>query len=84
MRILYILGQLFFTQHTYSIYYHSRSLSLVIKPHSHESRGFSLVAMKTTGEAEAAITVLNSTDIMGQIITVEKVSGSSVANLLHV
>ena len=41
-------------------------------PHSRESRGFGLVAKKTTGEAEAAITALNSTDIIGQIITVEK------------
>jgi len=31
VRMLYILGQLFFTQHTYSIYYHYRSLSLIIK-----------------------------------------------------
>jgi len=29
--------------------------------------------METAEEAEAAITALNSTDIMGQIITVEKV-----------
>ena len=41
-------------------------------PHSRKSRGFSLVAKKTTREAEAAITALNSTDIIGQIITVEK------------
>jgi len=35
VRILCILGQLFFTQHTYSIYYHSRylliHLSLVLR-----------------------------------------------------
>jgi len=53
-------------------------------PHSRESRGFGFVMMETAEEAEAAITALNSTDIMGQIITVEKVSCSNVANLLHV
>jgi len=42
-------------------------------PHSRESRGFGFVTMETAEEAEAAITALNSTDIMGQIITVEKV-----------
>ena len=31
------------------------------------------MTMETAEEAEAAITALNSTDIMGQIITVEKV-----------
>jgi len=42
-------------------------------PHSRESRGFGFVTMESAEEAEAAITALNSTDIMGQIITVEKV-----------
>ena len=51
-------------------------------PHSRESRGFGFVKMETA-EAEAAITTLSSTDIMGQI-TVEKVSHFSVANFLHV
>ena len=42
------------------------------------------MTMETPEEAEAAITALNSTDIMDQIITVEKVSHSSVADFLHV
>jgi len=42
-------------------------------PHSRESRRFGFVTIETTEEAEAAIMALNSTDIMGQIIMVEKV-----------
>jgi len=37
------------------------------------TRILGFVAMETVEEAETAITALNSTDIMGQIITVEKV-----------
>ena len=44
----------------------------------------SALTIETAEEAEAAITTLNSTDIIGQIITVEKVSHSSVADFLHV
>lgn len=46
--------------------------SIMYDPHSRESRGFGFVTMESAEEAEAAITALNSTDIMGQIITVEK------------
>jgi len=49
-------------------------------PHSRESRGFGFVIMATAEEAEAAITALNSTDIMA----VESLSRFSVADLLHV
>jgi len=42
-------------------------------PHSRKSRGFGFVTMETAEEAEAAITALNSTDVVGQIITLEKV-----------
>jgi hypothetical protein len=42
-------------------------------PHSRESRGFGFVTMETGEEAEAAITALNSTELMGKIINVEKV-----------
>lgn len=42
-------------------------------PHSRESRGFGFVTMETSEEADAAITALNSTELMGKIMTVEKV-----------
>ena len=42
-------------------------------PHSRESRGFGFVTMESGEEADAAITALNSTDLMGKIINVEKV-----------
>lgn len=43
-------------------------------PHTRESRGFGFVTMETVEEADAAITALNSTELMGKIITVERVS----------
>ena len=43
-------------------------------PHTRESRGFGFVTMETAEEADAAITALNSTDLMGKTITVTKVS----------
>ena len=42
-------------------------------PHSRESRGFGFVTMESGEEADAAITALNSTDLMGKIMNVEKV-----------
>src|SRR5258707_14571855 len=42
-------------------------------PHSRESRGFGFVTMESGEEADAAITALNSTDLMGKVMTVEKV-----------
>jgi transformer-2 protein len=42
-------------------------------PHTRESRGFGFVTMETGEEADAAITALNATEIMGKITTVEKV-----------
>ena len=43
-------------------------------PHTRESRGFGFVTMETAAEADAAITALNGTDIMGKTITATKVS----------
>ena len=42
-------------------------------PHTRESRGFGFVTMETGEEADAAITALNATEIMGKIVNVEKV-----------
>jgi transformer-2 protein len=43
-------------------------------PHTRESRGFGFVTMETGEEADAAITALNATDLMGKTMNVEKVS----------
>jgi len=43
-------------------------------PHTRESRGFGFVTMETGEEADAAITALNSTELMGKVMNVEKVS----------
>jgi RNA recognition motif-containing protein len=50
-----------------------KKASVMYDPHSRESRGFGFVTMESAEEAEAAITALNSTDLMGKIVTVEKV-----------
>ena len=42
-------------------------------PHTRESRGFGFVTMETAEEADAAITALNATDLMGKALMVEKV-----------
>jgi len=41
-------------------------------PHTRESRGFGFVTMESAEEAEAAVTALNATDLMGKTMTVEK------------
>ncbi|KAI6154244.1 hypothetical protein BKA82DRAFT_4099206 [Pisolithus tinctorius] len=41
-------------------------------PHTRESRGFGFVTMETAEEADAAITALNATELMGKVMTVEK------------
>lgn len=43
-------------------------------PHTRDSRGFGFVTMETGEEADAAITALNATELMGKTMTVEKVS----------
>ena len=42
-------------------------------PHTRESRGFGFVTMESAEEADAAITALNGTDLMGKPLIVEKV-----------
>ena len=42
-------------------------------PHTRESRGFGFVTMETAEEADAAITAMNGTELMGKAISVEKV-----------
>lgn len=43
-------------------------------PHTRESRGFGFVTMETAEEADAAVTALNATELMGKAMNVEKVS----------
>lgn len=45
-------------------------------PHTRESRGFGFVTMETAEEAEAAVTALNTTELMGKVMNVEKVKFS--------
>lgn len=42
-------------------------------PHTRESRGFGFVTMESSEEADAAITALNATELMGKVMNVEKV-----------
>jgi RNA recognition motif-containing protein len=51
-------------------------------PHTRESRGFGFVTMETSEEADAAITALNATDLMGKTLNVEKVYFISTSPLL--
>lgn len=50
-----------------------KKASVMYDPHTRESRGFGFVTMETGEEAEAAITALNSTDLMGKVMNVERV-----------
>jgi len=49
-----------------------KKASVMYDPHTRESRGFGFVTMETGEEADAAITALNATEIMGKIVNVEK------------
>ncbi|GLB43728.1 putative related to transformer-2 protein homolog [Lyophyllum shimeji] len=49
-----------------------KKASVMYDPHTRESRGFGFVTMETTEEADAAITALNGTDLMGKTLNVEK------------
>ena len=50
-----------------------KKAQVMYDPHTRESRGFGFVTMESSEEADAAITALNATDLMGKNITVEKV-----------
>ncbi|KAG1726144.1 hypothetical protein EDB19DRAFT_1753233, partial [Suillus lakei] len=50
-----------------------KKASVMYDPHTRESRGFGFVTMETSEEADAAITALNATDLMGKTCTVERV-----------
>ena len=50
-----------------------KKASVMYDPHTRESRGFGFVTMESAEEAEAAVTALNATELMGKAITVEKV-----------
>jgi transformer-2 protein len=49
-----------------------KKASVMYDPHTRESRGFGFVTMETGEEADAAITALNATDLMGKTMNVEK------------
>ncbi|KAF9237077.1 hypothetical protein BU15DRAFT_49265, partial [Melanogaster broomeanus] len=49
-----------------------KKASVMYDPHTRESRGFGFVTMETAEEADAAITALNATDLMGKVMNVEK------------
>ncbi|TFL03289.1 hypothetical protein BDV98DRAFT_504137, partial [Pterulicium gracile] len=53
--------------------------SIMLDPHSRESRGFGFVTMESPEEAEAAIVMLNSSELMGKTMNVEKV-GLSISH----
>jgi transformer-2 protein len=50
-----------------------KKASVMYDPHSRESRGFGFVTMESGEEADAAIAALNGTDLMGKVMSVEKV-----------
>jgi transformer-2 protein len=52
-------------------------------PHTRDSRGFGFVTMETAEEAEAAITALNGTDLMGKAMNVEKACSFSFLRYVH-
>ncbi|KAH9932113.1 RNA-binding domain-containing protein [Epithele typhae] len=49
-----------------------KKAQVMYDPHSRESRGFGFVTMESGEEADAAITAMNGTEIMGKSISVEK------------
>lgn len=48
--------------------------SVMRDPHTRESRGFGFVTMETGEEADAAVTALNGTDLLGKTLNIEKVN----------
>lgn len=54
-----------------------KKASVMYDPHTRESRGFGFVTMESLEEAEAAVTALNATELMGKAMTVEKVRSQS-------
>lgn len=50
-----------------------KKASVMHDPHTRDSRGFGFVTMETAEEADAAITALNATDLMGKVMNVERV-----------
>ncbi|KAF9069995.1 hypothetical protein BDP27DRAFT_1221561, partial [Rhodocollybia butyracea] len=56
--------------------------TVIYEPHTHISRGFGFVLMKTRQEANAAIDALNRTEFMGSIITVTRVRHSFPPSLI--
>lgn len=53
-----------------------KKAQVMYDPHTRESRGFGFVTMETGEEADAAITALHGTDLMGKTLTVTKVSSN--------
>ncbi|KAK0504654.1 hypothetical protein EDD18DRAFT_1125861 [Armillaria luteobubalina] len=49
-----------------------KKASVMYDPHTRESRGFGFVTMETSEEADAAITALNGTELMGKTLAIEK------------
>ncbi|KAG5644960.1 hypothetical protein DXG03_007330 [Asterophora parasitica] len=49
-----------------------KKASVMYDPHTRESRGFGFVTMETGEEADAAVTALNGTELLGKTMNVEK------------
>ncbi|KAJ3483160.1 hypothetical protein NLI96_g6505 [Meripilus lineatus] len=49
-----------------------KKAQVMYDPHTRDSRGFGFVTMESAEEADAAITALNGTDLMGKPLIVEK------------
>ncbi len=54
-------------------YVQVQKASVMLDPHTRDSRGFGFVTMETAEEADAAVTALNGTDFMGKNLVIEKV-----------
>ena len=63
----------FFSKFLSNSFFQVKKASVMYDPHTRESRGFGFVTMETGEEADAAVTALNSTELMGKIMNVEKV-----------